>query len=170
MKRAGRLWPRIVAFDNLHAAARQTRHGKRFTPAALAFEANIEQELLALESELTGKTYRPGDYRSFFIQEPKRRMISAAPYRDRVVHHALINVLGPIFERGFVSESFANRSGYGTHRALQRFTRLARSHRFILQQQPARQPQQQHRVPGGSVGFRQDTSCANCRMGIRREG
>lgn len=133
MKRAGHLWPQVIAFDNLYAAARQTRRGKRFTPAALEFEANIEQELLALETELTGKTYLPGDYRSFFIMEPKRRMISAAPYRDRVVHHALINVLGPIFERGFVTESFANRSGYGTHRALRRFTRLARSHRFILQ-------------------------------------
>jgi retron-type reverse transcriptase len=60
-------------------------------------------------------------------------MISAAPYRDRVVHHALCNVIVPIFERTFVSDSFANRVGYGTHRALRRFVEFARSSRYVLQ-------------------------------------
>jgi retron-type reverse transcriptase len=60
-------------------------------------------------------------------------MISAAPYRDRVVHHALCNVIAPVFERTFIDHSYANRLGFGTHRALRRFTELARSHRYILQ-------------------------------------
>ncbi len=65
--------------------------------------------------------------------EPKPRKISAAPYRDRVVHHALCNVIVPIFERTFIADSYANRLGFGTHRALKRFTQFARSSRYILQ-------------------------------------
>lgn len=65
--------------------------------------------------------------------EPKPRMILAAPYRDRVVHHALCNVIMPIFERTFIFDSYANRVGFGTHRALRRFTEFSRSSRYILQ-------------------------------------
>ncbi|MGH9835207.1 MAG: RNA-directed DNA polymerase [Blastocatellia bacterium] len=79
------------------------------------------------------KTYRPGAYTTFQIVEPKKRMISAAPYRDRFVHHALCNVITPIFERTFIAGSYANREGYGTHRALRRFTEIARSSRYVLQ-------------------------------------
>jgi len=67
------------------------------------------------------------------IKEPKPRLISAAPYRDRIVHHALCNIIVPIFERTFVVESYANRIGFGSHRALRRFTKFARSNRYILQ-------------------------------------
>ena len=74
-----------------------------------------------------------GAYRQFWVLEPKRRLISAAPYRDRVVHHALCNVIGPVFERGFIHDSYANRVGFGTHRALRRFTGWARNSRFVLQ-------------------------------------
>ncbi len=60
-------------------------------------------------------------------------MISAAPYRDRVVHHGLCNIIVPIFERTFIHDSYANRCGFGTHRALRRFTEFARSSRYVLQ-------------------------------------
>jgi retron-type reverse transcriptase len=60
-------------------------------------------------------------------------LISAAPYRDRVVHHALCAVIMPIFEKTFIHDTYANRVGYGTHRALERFTSFARSHRYVLQ-------------------------------------
>jgi retron-type reverse transcriptase len=91
------------------------------------------RELCQLQAELEAKTYRPGAYKTFEIKEPKPRMISAAPYRDRVVHHALCNVIAPIFDRTLIHDTYANRVGFGTHRALRRFTEFARSSRYVLQ-------------------------------------
>jgi len=133
MKRYGNLWSQIIDFENLLKAARQAQKGKRFQRNVLAFNYNLEKELQRIRQELASQTYRPGHYRTFEIMEPKRRMISAAPYRDRVVHHALCNIIAPIFERTFINDSYANRMGYGTHRALRRFTEFARSSRYILQ-------------------------------------
>ena len=133
MKRHGNLFPQILAFDNLLRAARQAQRGKRFRDNVLAFNHNLELHVLQLQDELASKTYRPGPYRTFEISVPKPRLISAAPYRDRVVHHALCNVIAPIFERTFIRDSYANRVGFGTHRALRRFTAFARSSRYVLQ-------------------------------------
>ena len=76
--------------------------------------------------------YQPGPYASFPIHDPKRRLISAAPFRDRVVHHALVNVIEPLFERRFIYDTYANRKGKGTHRALDRCTRYLRRHAYVL--------------------------------------
>lgn len=133
MKRYGNLWHQIIDFENLLEAARKAQRSKRFRPNVLAFNYTLEDQLLRLQHELQTQTYQPGDYRTFRIFEPKPRLISAAPYRDRVVHHALCNIIVPIFEQTFIDDSYANRSGYGTHRALRRFTKFARSHRLILQ-------------------------------------
>lgn len=133
MKRYGNLWPQIIAFENLYTASKKAQRGKRFRPNVLKFNYNLELELAQLKQELTTKTYQPGEYRTFEIVEPKRRMISAAPYRDRVVHHAICAVIYPIFERTFIADSYANRIGFGTHKALKRFTQFARSSRYVLQ-------------------------------------
>jgi retron-type reverse transcriptase len=127
------LYPRLTSFANLHAAARRAQRGKRYRPAVLAFHANLEAELLHLQEELRSFTYRPGPYRQFRIRDPKPRLISAAPYHDRVVHHALCAVIMPPLERRFHPGSFANRRGYGSHRALRRFAAAARCHRWVLQ-------------------------------------
>ena len=110
----------VYAWDNLWLAWRKASRGKRGLPPAAAFEYHLEDNLVALQDELQTRTYRPGAYHSFTIHEPKRRLISAAPFRDRVVHHALCNVLEPVFERSFIFDSYANRVGKGTHRALDR--------------------------------------------------
>ncbi len=133
MKRYGQLWPRITSFENLLRAAHKAQRGKRFRPNVLAFNHHLEDHLLQLQTALRQQTYQPGQYRTFEIFEPKPRIIAAAPYTDRVVHHALCNIIVPLFERSFIRDSYANRSGYGTHRALQRFTQFARSDRYILQ-------------------------------------
>ncbi|MGB8700220.1 MAG: reverse transcriptase domain-containing protein, partial [Thermosynechococcaceae cyanobacterium] len=133
MKRHGYLWDDIVAYENLWSAAQKAQRGKRYRDNVLAFNFNIEKELLILQDELETQTYCPGAYKSFYILEPKPRLISAAPYRDRVVHHALCTVIIPIFERTFIPDSYANRVGYGTHRALRRFTQHLRSSRYVLQ-------------------------------------
>jgi hypothetical protein len=79
------------------------------------------------------RCYRPGSYESFYIHDPKRRLISAAPFRDRVVHHALCNLIEPILERSFVADSYANRVGKGTHRALDAAQGYARRFGYVLQ-------------------------------------
>jgi len=133
MKRYGDLWPQITAFENLLQASRQAQQGKRYRPSVLAFNYNLEGELLRLQTELRQQTYTPGGYKTFVIRDPKSRLISAAPYRDRVVHHALCNIIIPLIERTFIHDTYANRTGYGTHRALARFTGFARSNRYVLQ-------------------------------------
>lgn len=126
------LFEQLISWENLLAAAKRARRGKRRQPAVAGFELERERELLALQDELRGQTYRPGPYEAFYIQEPKRRLISAAPYRDRVVHHALINMIGPLFERNFIFDSYANRLGKGTHRAVDRYQAFARRYRYVL--------------------------------------
>ncbi len=133
MKRYGNLWHDITDFANLIAAARKAQRGKRFRENVLEFNYNLEAELAKLKTELETKIYQPGKYRTFEVVEPRKRMISAAPYRDRVVHHALYNIIAPIFELTFIADSYANRFGFGTHRALRRFTEFARSSHYVLQ-------------------------------------
>ena len=133
MKRYGNLYPQIVEFDNIYLAARKAQKGKRFRDNVLEFNYNLGTELLKIQQELRDKTYQPGSYRTFHLRDIKSRLISAAPYRDRVVHHALCNIIIPIFERTFISDTYANREGYGTHKALRRFTAFARSSRYVLQ-------------------------------------
>jgi RNA-directed DNA polymerase len=133
MKRHGNLWPQITDFENLLWAARKAQRGKRFRQNVLDFNYHREQKLLQLSRALKNQTYQPGKYQVFQVYSPKPRLISAAPYPDRVVHHALCNVIQPIFERTFIFDSYANREGFGTHRALRRFTHFARTSRYILQ-------------------------------------
>lgn len=114
-------------------AWRKARRGKRYTATASAFERNLDTELTTLHNELLNESYIPGAYRSFSIHEPKRRKISAAPFRDRVVHHALCSVITPIYERKFIYDSYANRVGKGTHRALDRCTQFMRRYNYVLQ-------------------------------------
>jgi RNA-directed DNA polymerase len=133
MKRHGNLWQQITSFENLLLAARKAQRGKRFRDNVLAFNDRLEQNLLTLQSQLQTQTYQPGAYRTFEIFEPKPRIISAAPYPDRVVHHALCTIISPIFERTFIHHSYANRLNFGTHRALHRFTHFCRTQPYILQ-------------------------------------
>ncbi len=133
MKRYGNLYPQIIEFDNIYLSARKAQKGKRFRENVLEFNYNLETELLKIQKELKDKTYQPGSYRTFHLRDIKTRLISAAPYRDRVVHHALCNIIVPIFEKTFIDDTYANREGYGTHRALKQFIKFARSNRYILQ-------------------------------------
>lgn len=132
MKRHADLWPHVVSLENLHAAAYRVLRGKRRQVQAGEFFRDLEGNLLRLQRELEIGAYRPGAYRTFWISEPKRRMISAAPFRDRVVHHALVRVIEPLFERRFIHHSYACRRGKGTHRALRQFVRWARATRYTL--------------------------------------
>jgi len=123
----------LITWHNLRAAYQNASRGKRGHAPAAEFEMLLADNLLEIQSELQENTYQPGRYHSFYIHEPKKRLISAAPFRDRVVHHALCNITTPYFEQRFISTSYANRVGKGTHRALWECQRLARCYQYVLQ-------------------------------------
>jgi retron-type reverse transcriptase len=133
MKRLKNLWHQIIRFDNLYLASRKAQKGKRFRDNVLEFNDQIENNLFQLQHELETKTYQPGEYHTFRIYDPKPRLISAAPYRDRIVHHGLCNIIIPPMEKSFIHDSYANRLGFGSHRALRRLIQFARSSRYVLQ-------------------------------------
>lgn len=132
MRRAGNLWPRVIGLENLLAAARRAARGKRGQAGVARFLADREPLCLALQRDLETGTYRPGEPTTFTILDPKERLISAAPFRDRVLHHALMAVLEPVFERRMVFESFACRKRKGTHAALAHARGLVRRFGWLL--------------------------------------
>lgn len=133
MKTYKNLFPQICDFENLYQAFRKARRGKRRRLNVIAFEVDLEDNLLTLQEELLTGTYQPGAYQHFTIYDSKPRRISAAPFRDRVVHHALISVIEPIWERRFIDDSYACRVGKGTHAALDRCSHFARRYAYVLQ-------------------------------------
>ena len=131
-RRAFDLFPIVASFDALVSATRRAVRGKRRVPGAARFMAGLETHCLAIERALVNRTWQPGGYTVFRVDDPKPRRISAAPFRDRVVHHALCHVIGPIFDRGFTADSFANRTGMGTHAAVLRFERNRDRYAYVL--------------------------------------
>jgi hypothetical protein len=135
MKTYKNLYPKIYEFENLYRAYRAARRAKRAQVSVASFEFDWEHNLLELQTELREQTYRPGAYDNFYIYEPKRRLVSAAPFRDRVARsdHALCNVIEPIWEARFIASSFACRVGKGTHQAMDQCQTWTRRYRYALQ-------------------------------------
>lgn len=133
MKKFFDLYPSITTFDNLYLAFRKAAKGKRKNAEVASFEMMVDDNLFTLQEELINQVYQPGQYHSFTIHDPKRRVISAAPFRDRVVHHALCNIIEPIFERTFIGDSYANRKWKGNHLALERAQIHSRQFVYVLQ-------------------------------------
>jgi RNA-directed DNA polymerase len=132
MKTQKHLYPLITTFENLYLAFKNAARGKRRRSDVAMFEYDLERNLLDLQAELQAQTYTPGPYYNFRIYDPKPRLISAAPLRDRVVHHALCRVIEPLFERRFIHDSYACRVGKGTHAALDRAQQFARQYPYVL--------------------------------------
>ena len=103
-----------------------------------AFFLDLEGELLRLQAELRDGRYQPGPYRQFWIRDRKPRLISAAPFRDRVVHHAVMAPLEPWLDRRFIAHSYACRPGKGAHRAVDYYQRQARRYPYVLKVDIAR--------------------------------
>jgi len=132
MKTVKNLYPKICEFSNLLLAAKKAQRGKRSQNNVSSFNFNLEKQLLKIKEQLLNKTYHPDKYKTFTIYEPKQRMISAAPYFDRVVHHTLCNIIEPVFEKTFIYDSYANRKGKGTHKALDRYKKFAQYNKYVL--------------------------------------
>ena len=126
-KTARNLWNHILEWENLLVAAKEASRNKRYRNEVMRFNARLEENLLRIRHLLRSKEWRPGPYRQFYVFEPKRRLIHAPSFGDRVVHHALVQQIGPYFERRFIEQSFACRVGKGTHAASDYLTGMLRA-------------------------------------------
>lgn len=122
----------FIEWQSLVEAYRRAARGKRASEAVAGFEYAAGEHLVRLQERLRSGAWRPGPYVHFEIHEPKHRLISAAPFECRVVHHALCAVTEPRFEPRFIADSYANRRGKGTHRAVDRLQQFARRHAHVL--------------------------------------
>jgi retron-type reverse transcriptase len=120
------IYPRIYDFAALHAAYCRARKGHRASREVLRFEQDLEGNLIQLQNELIWGTYRTGRYHYFEILEPKKRLVAALPFRDRVVQHALVAAIEPIWEKRFIGDSYACRVGRGMHAGADRAERFLR--------------------------------------------
>ncbi|MCP4267795.1 MAG: hypothetical protein GY777_19880 [Candidatus Brocadiaceae bacterium] len=132
MKRVNNLYDRIITFENVLLAAKKARAGRKFRASTAMFEYNREKNIFKIIDVLKNKTYNPGRYKEFYIYDPKKRVISAAPYFDRVIHHALMNILGPVLETSFIFDSYACIKDKGTHKAIDRYKTFQLKNRYVL--------------------------------------
>jgi len=126
----------MCSLGNLRLAFKKARKDKANKWYVKEFESNLENELLELRTELETQTYKPKPLKRFVIRDPKTRVIHASAFRDRVVHHAICNLIEPVFEKGFIHDTYANRKGKGTHAALRRLDvferRVTKNGRLVI--------------------------------------
>ena len=132
MKRAGHLLEQIVALDNLQRAFCQAARGKRHKPEVVAFSRDLDRHLREMSEGLWRGDLRLGDYHSFRIHDPKERLICAASFRERVLHHALMIPCEPVFEQTLIHHTYACRKGRGQTGALQAARCHCRRHAYFL--------------------------------------
>ncbi|MEA2019316.1 MAG: reverse transcriptase/maturase family protein [Campylobacterota bacterium] len=128
------LYSKIYDIDNLYKASKDAMKSKKSKNYVAQFWLNEDKEIDKIYNELESKTYLFGTYKEFTINDNGvTRKISAAPFGDRVVHHAITNILEPIFEPSFIYDSYANRKGKGTLKALHRAKYYANRYKYVLQ-------------------------------------
>jgi retron-type reverse transcriptase len=132
MKRIGRLLEPILERDNLRLAFYRAARGKRATPEVIAFSADLDRTLTGMADEVRAGTFVVGRYRQFVIQDPKERIITAPCFAERVLHHALVAVCEPYFERWQLFDSYACRVGKGRDAAVRRAVHFASGHGWFL--------------------------------------
>lgn len=131
MRRTGDLKESFLSFENLYSGYKKAFKATK-NYSACKFTFNLDKELLLLRQELSTCAYMPRDYRYFIIQDPKKREISIADFRDRVVHHSLVNILELVYEKRFIHDSYATRKGKGTHRAIAKAQQCLTQNRWYL--------------------------------------
>jgi RNA-directed DNA polymerase len=132
MKRGNQLIEKIADMDNLRHAGWQAAKGKRSSNGVLRYQQTMEQNLLTLQQQILNGKVQVGQYHYFTIYEPKQRLICASPFAQQVLHHALMQVCHPYFERSQVFHSYASRIGKGTHAAVRQAQACSRKYSWFL--------------------------------------
>lgn len=125
-------YQRLASVESLWRGWLDCRRGKRRSPSVAAFEIDCDRHLLALQRDLVAGRYQPSAWRLHGIRDPKTRLIAAPAVRDRVLHHAVLNEIGPVFERRFIAQSFAAGHARGPQRAVLYFLACQRRHAWRL--------------------------------------
>ena len=134
MKRHGNLFERIVATDNLMTAYQRASRGKHNMRNVQKFERDVPGNIERIRQALLNKTFKTSSYQTKMVYEPKRREIFVLPFApDRIVQHALVAILGPIWDRLMISDSYACRVGKGQHAGSRRVMEFVRKYRYCLQ-------------------------------------
>ena len=120
-KRVGNIYLPNCNYTCLYNAYRKAAKGKRYRGDVLQFTDNLEGNLLALLDDLKNHTYTVGAYREFYVYEPKKRLIMALPFRDRVAQWWVYSLLYPIFDKTFIEDSYACRRGKGQKAAAKQY-------------------------------------------------
>lgn len=120
MQSVKNLYEKIYDFENLYKAWEEARKGKRYRDDVLIFNRNYEEHLIDIQNQLIYETYEVGRYHTFYVYEPKKRLIMSLPFKDRIVQWAIYRQLFPIYEKTFIQDSYACRIGKGTHKAADR--------------------------------------------------
>jgi len=120
VKRTGGIYEQISDYENLLYAFYKAAKGKQGRREVVVFRERLHENLEQLGRELLDENISLGEYRFFTVYEPKKRRICAAPFRERVLHHAIMNLCEPVFERFAIDDSYACRCGKGLHAALDR--------------------------------------------------
>ncbi len=131
-KRIGHIYDSITSWSNLYLAYKKACKHKKSKAETTEWMYNCEKYLFELQAELKEHRYHPQPYKYFVIREPKERIISVAAFRDRVVHHALVNIIEPYFEAVFINDSYATRKDKGLHLAVQAAQVYARHYGWYL--------------------------------------
>jgi len=126
MKSYKNLYPKLCSYNNLLLAFKKARKNKISKSYVKEFEINLENNLLQLKKELLEFTYNPKKLVKFIIRDPKTRVIRKSDFRDRIIHHAVVNILESIYDKTFIYDSYANRINKGTINALKRFDKFKR--------------------------------------------
>lgn len=121
------LYPLICDFDGILQSFKNASKGRRYQPAILRYVTNLEENLVNIQNHLIWQTWQPGQAKYFTIIDPKMRQVTAPPFADRIVHHALHSIIEPIFDRRFIYDSYACRKGKGSHEAVERTQYFLRS-------------------------------------------
>lgn len=132
MKRVGYLTERIASIDNLYLAFAKACRGKQRKTEVQLFRQSFDDNIASLRSEILSGKVRVGDYHYFTIHDPKERVICAAPFRERVLHHALMNVCHEYFDRSLIDDTYATRPGKGVYSALDRAVLAASRYEYIV--------------------------------------
>lgn len=123
MKRIGNLYDKVCVMENLILAYNKARKGKSQQYGVRLFEKDLENNLIELQKELISLTYKTSEYSVFTIYDPKEREIFRLPFKDRVVHHAIMNILEPIWTSIFITHSYSCIKGRGIHGTLKHLKR-----------------------------------------------
>jgi len=124
MKRINNIYDQINSFENIHNAYLKAKKGKCYKKEVLEFSARLEENLIEIHNELQYGSYKTGTYKKFKVYDPKERLILALPFKDRVVHHALNNIIEPIFDSKFIFDSYACRKNKGSIAAMKRLRKF----------------------------------------------